>query len=301
MAFFNFPFHVTKDKPAMAVEVQTNFDELLAWVLANLVQKDGTVSMTGPLVLAPGVPAAPNQAANKAYVDAAIPVGTIHEYAGTALPTNWLWCNGDTHSESAQRPLFNAIGRSFTAAAIPTGSFQVPDKRQRFSVGRDPADATFALGNKGGQRNSEIISHQHIVPEHGHGASGWSDNRLGAHNHGWSGTTSQNGNHGHNWGHGTQFWWVDPNGWQLPAGQPGPGLGGSPMAAAQWLHDGAHQHTIGGTTDNRDLTHAHAIGVSVANQAAFWTQATGAGTTLADKNLPPYLVVNYIIYAGIPV
>ena len=46
MAFFNYPFHVTKDTPAIASEVQTNFDQLLAWVLANLIQKDGTVAMT---------------------------------------------------------------------------------------------------------------------------------------------------------------------------------------------------------------------------------------------------------------
>jgi len=314
MAFFNYPFHVTKDTPAIASEVQTNFDQLLAWVLANLIQKDGTVAMTGPLVLAPGDPGAPGHAANKAYVDAQLPVGMMTEFAGTALPAGWLWCNGDTYTNTSQQSLAAAIGRTYTAAAVPTGSFQVPDMRKRSPVGYDATEvAVYGLGVKGGQRNSELLSHQHANPAHehviqeiGHSASGWTGGGGGVdHLHGVGSLGMQGaGQHGHNWGSGTTFLYF------AGAGAGGYGVGGgSGWNTATFSHDGNHAHTMVGQTgaSDRALDHNHPIGVSVANHPAFWTNTgtgnttsglTGAGTTLVDKNLPPYTVVNYIIYAG---
>ena len=295
MAIFNYPHHIDKDTPATAVEVQSNFDALLTWVMDNVMLKDGSLPATGPIVLPPGPPAAPDHAASKAYVDAVVPIGIIWEYGGTQLPEGWLWCDGQVYTTGQHQELYNKIQRAFTGTSVPQGSFQVPDKRGKFAAGVSAGDAAFALGKSdGGQRNSELISHFHTVPEHGHTASGSADVQLGAHDHGWSGTTSQNGSHGHNLGHGELLKYYMVGGTENAV----VGGNGQPMANAQWLHDGAHQHSVSGTTDARNLAHGHNIGVTVNNQVAFNTNPNGAGTTNIDKNLPPYVVVNYIIYRG---
>ena len=46
---------------------------------------------------------------------------------------------------------------------------------------------------------------------------------------------------------------------------------------------------VSGTIQNTTATNQNTTAVN---------QNTGAGTTLVDKNLPPYLVTNFIIYAG---
>jgi microcystin-dependent protein len=306
MAFFNYPGTIDKNTKAVAAEVQTNFDTLLAWVLANLVQKDGTVAMTAPLVLAPGAPASPDQAANKAYVDAVMPVGVIQAYAGTSLPTGWLWCNGDTYTNTAKPALSAAIGRAYTAAATPAGSFQVPDLSRRFPAGRDydGADAAFALGKQdAGQRDSELRAHSHIIPAHGHGSqiSGSTNGGGGVdHLHHPGGYSADGGGHGHvsNGGHSEVLFRDSAynTGYGIPQSGAGLAVTWGPLAA------GEHHHGLTSTSGaaDRSLDHNHTLtlGVAVNDKPAFNTQDGGAGTTLIDKNLPPYTVVNYIIYAG---
>jgi microcystin-dependent protein len=285
MASFNYPFNIIKNTPAIAGQVQTNFDSLLTWIMANLIQKDGSVAMTGPLVLAPGVPASPEHAVNKAYVDAAVPIGVVWEYAGTVLPTGWLWCDGATYSTTAQPQLSSAIGRAFTDAAVPAGSFQVPDKRKRVSVGADASEAAvFGLGVKGGQRDGELFQHTHAAntnggsaPDHLHGGPAVDDNMAGDHNHGI--------------GHGGILW-QKYNAGVLGINLTGPGsaywVG---LAEVTWLQQGTHEHNLSASMTgaaDRSLVHEHPITVNNA----------GAGTTLTDKNLPPYLAVNYIIRSG---
>lgn len=304
MAFFNYPASIDKNTPAVATEVQVNFDSVLAWILDNLIQKDGTVPMTGPLVLAPGNPAAPSQAANKAYVDSVIPIGVIWEYGGTVLPANWLWCDGSTYTNTSQQKLASAIGRSFTLAAVPAGSFQVPDKRTRVSVGVDAREAAkFGLGVTGGQRNSEVLDHQHQIGPHGHGHSitassnsVWTD-----HLHDF-GTGTGSANHGHGFGDQSLIAYHNPNGWATVQGGNGTGL-----SLATFSHDGAN-HTHSGTTGGvqagypNAANHSHTISIAggVTNSVAYLTGMGGGGTTSVDKNLPPYIAVNYIIYAGTP-
>ncbi len=296
MAFFNYPFNIVKNTPAIAGQVQTNFNDLLTWIMANLIQKDGSVSMTGPLVLAPGEPAAPEHAANKAYVDGLIPYGVVWEYTGTLLPEGWLWADGAIYSNTAQPRLSAAIGRAFTDAAVPAGSFQVPDKRKRVSVGADASEAAvFGLGVKGGQRDSEVMAHSHVVPAHGH--TGSSSPTAVPHTHTVFVDDDNAGDHNHGWGHGSIFWHKYPSA-ALGMNLRGPGdpywVG---MAEATWLNGGTHNHTITGSTGAATET-GHSHTVTINNAAAFATENAGAGTTATDKNLPPYIAVNYIIYAG---
>lgn len=50
-------------------QVNANFDDLVTFCNQQVVHKDGTVAMTGPLVLPASNPTTDNQAARKAYVD----------------------------------------------------------------------------------------------------------------------------------------------------------------------------------------------------------------------------------------
>jgi microcystin-dependent protein len=300
MASFNYPQSIDPNTPAIATEVQTNFDALLAWILANLMQADGTKVMTGPLTLMPGDPASGAFAANKTYVDSKVLVGEIKEFAGDVLPTGYLWCNGGTYSETDQPKLFSVIGRKYTDAGVPTGSFKVPDKGGKVGVGYKAGDALFGtLGVAGGSPNWEKIQHLHSVPEHGHSATATMVSSGGvAHAHGHNIAVSAGGAHDHNFGGGTQHWWVDPVAWGTDSIAPG---GGQKMGKATWAtHDG-HGHGITGGISNSAASatdHVHGITATVANQVAFNTQNDGTATTVVNKNYQPYLVTNFIIYAG---
>ena len=71
-------------------------------------------------------------------------------------------CDGQSYSISTYRDLYNAIGTTYGGYGQ---SFQVPDLRGRFPVGKDAG--TFAtLGGKGGEEKhtltvAEMPSHQH--------------------------------------------------------------------------------------------------------------------------------------------
>jgi microcystin-dependent protein len=250
--------------------------------------------MTGPLVLAPGAPAAPEQAANKAYVDAVVPIGTIFEYAGTSLPDRWLWCNGNTYTDTSKPALAAAIGRNFTATEVPAGSFQVPDKRGRVGIGFDATVPTQPLGKTGGQRDSELQQHLHTVPVHSHTATTVVSDQSSDHVHGGSTLgTSNPGDHTHGQGHGVGYVvFASPN------GGANLGVGTTWGVSPAWRHEGGHVHSITGNTGGISAAHKHTVTATIADKPAFNTENAGIGTTLTDKNLPPYVVCNYIIYAG---
>ena len=164
MADFSYPNVINKDTPAIAAEVQSNFDAIRSWILDNCLQVDGSKAMLAPLVLS-GPPSQPDHAVNQAYVSGTVlVVGTIFEYGGSSVPTGFLRCDGATYSTTAQPTLFAAIGRNYTAAAIPQGSFQVPDRRGTVGVGYQAGDQFFgAIGATGGSRDAPLVTHTHTA------------------------------------------------------------------------------------------------------------------------------------------
>lgn len=92
----------------------------------------------------------------------AVPPGTVTAFAGRTAPNGWLLCDGQSYSISTYRDLYNAIGTTYGGYGQ---SFQVPDLRGRFPVGKDTG--TFAtLGGKGGEEKhtltvAEMPAHQH--------------------------------------------------------------------------------------------------------------------------------------------
>ena len=130
----------------------------------------GPAGPTGPQ--GPTGPAGPRGAtgergpAGPAGAAGAVPPGTVTAFAGKTAPNGWLLCDGQSYSISTYRDLYNAIGTTYGGYGQ---SFQVPDLRGRFPVGKDTG--TFAtLGGKGGEEKhtltiQEMPSHQHPMNE----------------------------------------------------------------------------------------------------------------------------------------
>ena len=79
---YNYPYQISSDTPAVAAEVQDNFNTLLEWIKVNYRQKDDTPKLTQMLEL-PGDPTQPNHAVPLSYVDGSVlPTGIIVPYPG---------------------------------------------------------------------------------------------------------------------------------------------------------------------------------------------------------------------------
>lgn len=100
------------------------------------------------------------------------PVGTIIEFGGTSLPTDYLNCNGAAVSRTTYSALFAAIG---TTWGIGDGSttFNLPGLNRRTTVGSGGTGTGTlgnAVGNTGGAEThtlitTEIPSHNHTIPD----------------------------------------------------------------------------------------------------------------------------------------
>lgn len=116
------------------------------------------------------------QAADLAAGIAALPVGTILDYAGSTAPSGFLLCDGAAVSRSTYSGLFNLIGTTFGAGDGST-TFNVPDLRGRVGVGLDNLGGSDAgrlsaantLGGNGGAEKVTLTGAN--VPSHDHGGT----------------------------------------------------------------------------------------------------------------------------------
>jgi microcystin-dependent protein len=117
--------------------------------------------------------------ATMAGVTAAIPAGTVTQYAGSAAPTGWLLCNGSAISRSTYATLFSAVGTTYGAGDGST-TFNLPDLRGRTAVGYFSGGKTevATLGNNEGLTGANATkrnvkhSHSYALLVEGSGAEG---------------------------------------------------------------------------------------------------------------------------------
>mgnify|MGYP003575450879 CR=1 FL=1 len=81
--------------------------------------------------------------------------GTITAYGANTAPTGWLLCDGTAVSRTTYAALFAVIGTSYGAGNGST-TFNVPDLRQRFPLGKAASGTGATLGGTGG-----AIDHTH--------------------------------------------------------------------------------------------------------------------------------------------
>ncbi len=195
-----------------------------------------------------------------AEVPATVPIGAVMDYAGTTAPSFWLFCYGQTLVRTEYPALFAAIGTTF--GSTDSSNFKLPDCRGRIRAGKD---------NMGGTAASRITTAGGAVDGATLGAVGGSESvtlletNLPTHTHSFSATTSEDGAHTHTYE--TQNSTSHPTG--TGTNEP---RGGHVTGTTS--EDGEHTHTVSGTTG-------------------------GAGSDTAVKILPPTMIFNTIIFAGV--
>lgn len=94
-----------------------------------------------------------------------LPVGAVMPYAGSSAPAGgWLLCDGSAVSRTDYAELFAILSTTYGAGDGAT-TFNVPDMRQRFPLGKASSGTGSTLGGTGGN-----IDHTHSTPAHSHNA-----------------------------------------------------------------------------------------------------------------------------------
>lgn len=84
--------------------------------------------------------------------------GDLKMSAAATAPAGWVLCDGGPYSRATYAALFSVLGTAYGAGDGVT-TFNVPDLRQRFPLGKAASGTGNALGASGG-----AIDHTHTVP-----------------------------------------------------------------------------------------------------------------------------------------
>ena len=292
---------IENNTPGTATNIDWNYQTIEAFVDVELIDRDGGVAMRSPLA---GVDATnANEYATLGQVSALFFPGFIIDYAGATAPTGWAICDGSQWSttDPTYLPLYNVIG--FTFGNPGGGNFNLPDLRDKSSVG---VSTTKVLGSAGG--STDVKEHLHSVPLHSHTLSSHT-HTIGGHTHvtdidhdHGSFSTASNGSHFHDGLSGSGFGTLGftagiANGTGVTGLAVGAGFTGITIGDTNSNH--AHTGTINalGVDDitTKDQTNGLATnGPSTANTGDKPATNTVNAGTGAD-NYHPYLAVNKII------
>jgi microcystin-dependent protein len=193
----------------------------------------------------------------------AVPIGAGTDYWGTTEPTGWLFAYGQAISRTTYAALFAILGTTYGTGDGST-TFNMPDKRDR---------ASFAKSDMGGSSANRITNQ----------TDGWNGDTLGdaggTQTH--TLTTAQLASHTHTGTTGNESTTETHSYLQTIANTTNTTAAGVGVDVVSSLT------TTGATTGSQSLNHTH----------SFTTAAAGSGT--AHNNLPPGIVCNYIIFAGV--
>lgn len=111
------------------------------------------------------------------------PVGCGLDYFGASAPSGWLFRDGTAVSRVTYLDLFNVIGTTYGAGDGST-TFNLPDDRGRFALGKAASGTGNTLGATGGS-----LDHTHTTPNHTH--------TIATHVHGLNSHTHVLNDHAH--------------------------------------------------------------------------------------------------------
>ena len=282
MSKITLQYSIVNDTAADAVPVEANFSRIESHINQEVIERAGSVAMTGQLKLA-GNPVAVEDAASKGYVDGLFIIGSMQMYGGSTDPAGgtWLLCDGRELESASYPELFSVIGSSYGSGSA--GRFNIPDLRGRVPLGASGSDA---VGAAGGSRDAVAVAHTHTI-DHGH-ASTTSGNDQQHHTHEFAGATGvESAAHSHVLrGVGestTPGGFGEGNVADISNGSFGPAFN----TGGQNVN---HIHGFSGTTGGVNNNHTHAT-----STPAFSGSSGSAGVAGTNANLPPYRVVNFLI------
>lgn len=213
-------------------------------------------------------------------------VGEIKLFCGDTPPDGWLLCDGTTYTRGTTEAdtywdlwqvLSNGGGSNPWGNGNGSTTFNVPDLRGKTLVGTaTPSE----VGTTGGAENVTLVSGN--MPSHTHTVN--TNSAGGSHTH--SGTTgTDNTDHQHLSG--------------MTYGLIGESSFGAPNAT--YLSEANYGLATSGFSSSENTTHTHSFTLNFVGDHSHTisTTATSSGangwTGGSHNNMPPYLVVNYII------
>ncbi len=210
---------------------------------------------------------------------AIVPLGGCIPYTlpAAAVPRGWLLADGTAVSRITYKTYFDAVGTTY-GAGDGSLTFNVPDLRQKFPLGKAASGTGATLGETGG-----AIDHTHSVGSHTHSIS--SD---GGHDHGGTSTT---GDHAHSGPSHTHTFSTGTGATQVGEGA----LPDTSFAAPDHTHSGTTDSAGSGNTGTAG-SHSHSI--SSGGSHTHGGSTGSAGGTSGTGN-SPYLALNFIIYVGV--
>src|SRR5689334_22761958 len=156
----------------LSVGANPTMDELVTALQVWVAQVDGVNAAERLNQLAGGIAGLPT-----------VPTGFISPWPTSTAPTGYLLCNGDAVSRTGYANLFALIGTTYGTGDNST-TFNVPDMRGRFPLGKASSGTGSTLAGTGG-----AIDHTHTG-----GTVSGSTASESAHTHAVSGSTANNTN-----------------------------------------------------------------------------------------------------------
>ena len=106
-----------------------------------------------------------------------VPTGTVVPYAGSSEPAGYVFADGRELSRTVYADLFAVVGTTY-GAGNGTTTFNIPNLKGRFPLGKADSGTGSSLGSSGG-----ALNHSHSVPAHFHGKGTLSIASSGSHDH----------------------------------------------------------------------------------------------------------------------
>lgn len=220
-----------------------------------------------------------------------LPIGTIQDYAGTSITNSkWMFCNGQALSRTDYAGLFAVIGTTYGSGDGST-TFNLPDLRERFTLGLASSGENSTVGKTGGS-----INHTHVIRGHKHGVGNLAiTGASGSHTHALTDNGHTHATNPHR--HQLQFsdYQVQENKQQG-------------VRETDVTHDGHYSSnsptvtenttvTVQGSTSNITIassTHTHASS-SFSGTVGNTSGLVGDQDQASGSNNPPYMVLRKII------